>query len=213
MCGLAATIAWFRGDAAATMNYAQEQVRIAERLQTPTLLAGAYDSLGVAHLLGERYHDALELAERALRIARDSGTLLQSEAVFVANLAAAHVGVGDLDRGIACAREAVAVAHDRHTPLFECRALLFCVRALLAGGPQHLAEASDALDAAFAIVARTGACGYEPFLRVEAARLARLRGDATSVASELAEASRQFRSMGADGHAERIAALAPVPAS
>jgi class 3 adenylate cyclase/tetratricopeptide (TPR) repeat protein len=213
MCGLAATIAWFRGDAAATMNYAQEQVRIAERLQTPTLLAGAYDSLGVAYLLGERYHDALELAERALRIARDSGTLLQSEAVFVANLAAAHVGVGDLDRGIARAREAVAVAHDRHTPLFECRALLFCVRALLAGGPQHLAEASDMLDAAFAIVARTGARGYEPFLRVEAARLARLRGDATSVANELAEASRQFRSMGADGHAERIAALAPVSAS
>jgi class 3 adenylate cyclase/tetratricopeptide (TPR) repeat protein len=213
MCGVAATIAWFRGDPVATMNYAQEQVRIAERLQTPTLLAGAYDSLGVAYLLVERYHDALELAERALKIARDSGTLLQSEAVFVANLAAAYVGVGDLDRGIRAAREAVTIAHDRHTPLFECRALLFCVRALLAGGVQHIQEASEALDAAFAIVARTGASGYEPFLRVEAARLARLRGDATSGASELAEASRQFRDMGAEGHAERIASLAPVSAS
>jgi hypothetical protein len=84
---------------------------------------------------------------------------------------------------------------------------------LIAGGVQHVDEAASALDAAFVIVANTGACGYEPFLRVEAARLARLRGDATSVASELAEASRQFRSMGADGHAERIATLAPVPAS
>lgn len=213
MCGVAATVAWFRGDAAATLDYAQEQVRIAERLQTPTLLAGGYDSLGVAYLLAERYHEALELAERALRIARDSGTLLQSEAVFVANLAAAYVGVGDLDRGIERAREAVAIAHDRHTPLFECRALLFCVRALIAGGPRHLAEAADALETAFAIVERTGARGYEPFLRVEAARLARLRGDTTSVASELAEASRQFRSMGAEGHADRIAALAPVSAS
>jgi len=213
MCGVAATVAWFRGDVSATMDYAQEQVRIAERLHTPTLLAGAYDSLGVAYLLAERYHDALEMAERALKIARDSGTLLQSEAVFVANLAAAHVGVGDLDRGIACAREAVAIAHDRHTPLFECRALLVCVRALIAGGKEHTAEAADLLNTAFAIVARSGARGYEPFLRVEAARLARLRGDAGSVASELAEASRQFRSMGAAGHADKIAALGPVPAA
>jgi len=213
MCGVAATVAWFRGDASATMQYAQEQVRIAERIQTPTLLAGGYDSLGVAYLLMERYHEALELAERALKIARDSGTLLQSEAVFVANLAAAYVGVGDLDRGIRAAREAVTIAHARHTPLFECRALLYCVRALLAGGTEHVEEAADALEAAFAIVARTGASGYEPFLRVEAAKLARLRGDATSVASELAEASRQFRQMGAEGHADKIASLAPVSAS
>jgi predicted ATPase/class 3 adenylate cyclase len=213
MCGVAATVTWFRGDAMATMHYAQEQLRIAERLHTPTLLAGAYDSVGVAHLLAERYHEALEVAERALKIARESGTLLQSEAVFVANLAAAYVGVGDLDRGIRTAREAVKIAHDRHTPLFECRALLFYVRALLAGGVEHIREASDALDAAFAIVAGTGAGGYEPFLRVEAARLARLRGDPESVASELAEAARQFRSMGAEGHADRVASLTAAPAS
>jgi tetratricopeptide (TPR) repeat protein len=213
MCGLASTVAWFRGDAAATMAYAQEQVRIAERLHTPALLAGAYDSLGVAYLLAERYIEALGLAERALRIARESGTLLQSEAVFVANLAAAYVGVGNLDRGITAAREAVAIARDRHTPLFECRALLFCVRALLAGGVEHVDEASATLEAAMAIVAHTGACGYEPFLRVEAAKLARLRGDAASGDIELAEASRQFRQMGATEHADRLGSVAPVPAA
>ena len=65
----------------------------------------------------------------------------------------------------------------------------------------------------FAIVARTGATGYEPFLRVEAAHLARLRGDDASGASELAEASRQFRQMGAAGHAERLSAEPLVPAA
>jgi tetratricopeptide (TPR) repeat protein len=167
----------------------------------------------VAYFLGDRYHEALEQAERALTIARDSGTLLQSEAVFVTNLAAAYVGVGDAERGIKAAREAVQVARERHTPLFECRALLTCVRALLAGGTKHLDEAEETLRAALDIVARTGATGYEPFLRVEAARLARLRGDATSGASELAEASRQFRQMGALGHADRLADVPPVPAA
>jgi tetratricopeptide (TPR) repeat protein len=213
MSGIAVTIAWFRGDARAALDNAQDQVRIAERLQTPTLLAGAYDSMGVACFLAERYHDALEYCERSLRIARESGTLLQSEAVFVTNLAAAYVGTGDLERGIEVAREAVTIARDRHTPLFECRALLVCVRALLAGGATHLEEAAATLHDALAIVERTGAAGYEPFLRVEAARLARMRGDVASGESELAEASRQFRRMGADGHADRLGVEPLVPAA
>jgi class 3 adenylate cyclase/tetratricopeptide (TPR) repeat protein len=213
MAGVAVTIAWFRGDANAALGHSQEQVRIAERLKTPTLLAGAYDSMGVACFMSERYHDALEYSERSLRIARESGTLLQSEAVFVTNLAAACVGTGDLERGIALARDAVAIARERHTPLFECRALLVCLRALLAGGVQHADEAAATLAAAMAIVERTGATGYEPFLRVEASRLARLRGDAASGASELAEASRQFRQMGANGHAERLGIEPSVPAA
>jgi tetratricopeptide (TPR) repeat protein len=213
MAGIAVTIAWFRGDANAALSYAQEQVRIAERLQTPTLLAGAYDSMGVACFMSERYHDALEYSERSLRIARESGTLLQSEAVFVTNLAAACVGTGDLGRGIALARDAVAIARERHTPLFECRALLVCLRALLAGGAEHADEAATTLADALAIVERTGAAGYEPFLRVEASRLARLRGDAASGASELATASRQFRQMGANGHAERLGIEPSLPAA
>jgi class 3 adenylate cyclase/tetratricopeptide (TPR) repeat protein len=213
MCGLAVTVAWFRGDAGVALTYAQEQVRIAERLQTPTLLAGAYDSLGVACLLSERFHDALELTERALNVARRAGTLLQSEAVFVANLAAAYVGVGELEKGIQHAREAVTIARERHTPLFECRALLVCVRALLAGGVDHLEEAEEALASAFAIVNRTGARGYEPFLRIEAAKLARLRGDVATSVSELEKASRQFDSMGARGHAAKTRAEEPAPAA
>ena len=53
-------------------------------------------------------------------------------------------------------------------------------------------------------VERTGAAGYEPFVRVERARLAELRGDEVGRVREISAAERLFRQMGADGHVERM---------
>ncbi len=204
LVGFMVTLSWFRGDAEAAMRYAQEQVGIAARLGTPTLVASSNDSLGVAYLMNGQPHEAVAAAERALSTARESGTILQSEAVFIANLAAAYLGAGECEQAIARAREAVAVAQRRKTLLFECRALLVLARALLAGEAPRLAEAAQTLAAALAIVERSGAYGYEPFLRVELAHLARLQGDAAGGERELADAARLFRKFGANGHAERL---------
>jgi class 3 adenylate cyclase/tetratricopeptide (TPR) repeat protein len=204
LIGFMVTLAWFRGDGPTAMRYAQEQVGIATRLGTPTLVASAYDSLGVAYLMNGQPREAVGAAERALAIARETGTILQSEAVFVANLAAAYLGTGEEERAIEHASEAVAIARRRKTMLFECRALLVLARALLDGESPRLDEAAETLASALTIVVKTGAHGYEPFLRVELARLARLQGDAAGGERELADAARLFRAFGANGHAERL---------
>jgi class 3 adenylate cyclase/tetratricopeptide (TPR) repeat protein len=214
MHGFAVTLAWFLGDADEAMTHARAQVAMAEKLTTPTLISGAYDSLGVAHAMAQHWSEALQCAEHALRNARTSGTLLQSEAVFVGNLAAAHLGNGDVDKARALAREAVTIASKRSTPLFECRSRLVLARALLAGTEPDVDGASDQLDAALAIVERTGAAGYEPFVREERARVAALRGDDVGRAREASAAERLFRQMDAHGHLRRLRAnLARAAAS
>jgi class 3 adenylate cyclase/tetratricopeptide (TPR) repeat protein len=213
--GFSVTLAWFRGDVEAGLRHSREQLRIAERLTTPSLMASAWDSASVASSLAGRYEEAVALADRAVNVARTSGTLLQSESVFVANLAAACLGNGEQERAVELGREAVALARRRRTPLFEIRSLLVLARAILAplthgefsGDTTGAAEeVATVLAAAMEIVERTGARGYEPFLREELARLALLRGDAVTAGRELDEARRIFDSFGATSHADRLGA-------
>jgi hypothetical protein len=72
------------------------------------------------------------------------------------------------------------------------------------------AEAREAIEAALAeagaLVESTGIRGWQPFLHVECAELARLVGDATTRERELREAHRLFTEMGATGHVERLSA-------
>jgi tetratricopeptide (TPR) repeat protein len=197
------TLAWFTGDVEAGLQHARQQVALAEQLGTPSLISGAYDSMGVANTLAGRWVEAVSCAERALQTARTSGTLLQSEAVFASNLAAAYLGKGEVALARKSAQEAVDIARRRGTPLFECRSRLVLARALLAGEPD-VARASEVLDEAMAIVERTGARGYEPFLRVERARIAELAGDEIGCAREIAAAEKMFLHMGADAHVARL---------
>jgi len=202
--GFEVTLAWFRGDRDAGLRHAKAQVELAETRGVPGLLSGAYDSMGVAYLMNESFREAAEYGERALSIARDTGTLLQSEAVFVANVAAVRLGVGDVEMAVSMAEEAAAIAVKRGTPLFECRALLVLARALLALDEVPIEQTTKVVARALEIVERTGARGYEPFLHVEAARLARLKGEASTGDDEIACATRQFRAMGAGAHVERL---------
>jgi class 3 adenylate cyclase/tetratricopeptide (TPR) repeat protein len=202
--GFAVTLAWFTGDAGAALHHARAQVEVAETLGTPGMLSGAYDSMSVACLMNESFREAADFGERALSIARDAGTLLQSEAVFVANVAAVRLGVGDVEEAVRMAEEAVEVARKRRTPLFECRSLLVLARALLATDEVPVERTAAAIARALAIVEATGARGYEPFLHVEAARLARVKGESATGDDEIAQATQQFRAMGAGAQVDLL---------
>ena len=213
--GFGVTTAWFRGDRVAALRHAREQVRLAEEKGTPTLIASAYDSLGVGLALDGRFDEAREASGRALATAEGNQTMLQSQPVFLANSAAAELGVGNFETAIEMAREAANLARDRHTPLFECRARIVLARSLLAGTPSPAAikDADDTLSRALAIVEHTGAHGYEPFVRAERARLALLSGDDQAARSELAKARELFQSMGATAYLDSLAPSETLSAS
>jgi hypothetical protein len=102
------------------------------------------------------------------------------------------------------AEEAARIAQERRTPLFECRALLVLARALLAMDEVPVERAAEAISRALEIVEVTGARGYEPFLHVEAARLARVKGEPAVGDDEIARAAQQFRAMGAGAQVDRL---------
>ena len=205
MRGFGVTHAWFTGDGVTAWQHARAQIEFAERIASPALRAGAYDSLGVAQLLRGEWEDAVRSLETALGIARETGTFLQAEALVLANMADAYRGCGDLDRAIDVAREAVEVARTRRTRMHECRASLFLGRALVTRGDgPDLTEAEHALSDALAIVTKTEARAYEPFVRAELAALAAARDDETSRRREIAHAAALFRDIGAEGRAVQI---------
>jgi len=203
--GFGVTHAWFTGDAVTAIQHARSQVEFAERIASPAARTGAYDSLGVAHLLRGEWEEAVRCLESSLAIARETGTFLQAEALVLANMSDAYRGCGDLDRAVDVAREAVNVARTRHTRMHECRASLFLGRALVArGDAADLLEAEGALHDAMAIVNKTEARAYEPYVRAELAALAAARGDEPLKRREIAHAAALFRDIGADARAVAI---------
>ncbi len=203
--GFGVTHAWFVGDGVTAAQHARSQVEFAERIASPALRAGAYDSMGIAHLLRGEWEDSVRCLESALAIARETGTFLQAEALVLANMADAYRGCGDLDRAIDVAREAVEIARTRRTRMHECRANLFLGRALVARGKAaDLHEAERALGEAMAIVNRTEARAYEPFVRAELAALAAARGDEATRRREVAHAAALFRDIGAEARADQV---------
>jgi class 3 adenylate cyclase/tetratricopeptide (TPR) repeat protein len=204
--GFGVTHAWFLGDGVTAMQHARVQIEFAERIASPAARTGAYDSLGVAHLLRGEFEDAVQCLESSLAIARETGTFLQAEALVLANMSDAYRGCGDLDRAIDVAREAVEVARARRTRMHECRASLFLGRALVARSGDHdLVEAEQALADAMAIVNRTEARAYEPYVRAELAALAAARSDDSLRRREMAHAAALFRDIGAEARAIEVA--------
>ncbi|HEY2773885.1 MAG TPA: adenylate/guanylate cyclase domain-containing protein [Candidatus Binatia bacterium] len=205
--GFGVTHAWFTGDAVTAWQHARSQIDFAERIASPAMRAGAYDSLGIAHLLRGEWEDSVRCLEKALGIARETGTFLQAEALVLANMADAYRGWGEFDRAIVVGREAVEVARTRRTRMHECRASLLLGRALVARGEaDDLDEAERALGDALAIVERTEARAYEPYVRAELAALAAARGDESARRRETAHAAALFRDIGAESRAVEVEA-------
>jgi tetratricopeptide (TPR) repeat protein len=193
------------GEAAPAQAHAREAVDYAERAGNHSARILAYQSLGLANVLNGAWHDALEALERALTIGRER-RLLFWEGGVLAGMAAAHLGLGDRPGALALAEEAIAVSRRLGTRLWEFSALLTRIRALReTQGLQATREIDAALAEADAWLEMSGAKSYAPFLQVERAELALLRGDEASREHELREAHRLFTEIGAPIRAEQVA--------
>ncbi len=201
MYGIGVTLSWFLGEAEAALDFARKQLLLAEEVGVPTLRAGAFDSMAVALMMSERYGEALDYSKKALSTARDSGTLLQSEAVFLSNLCAAYTGIGDIENAVAVGEEAVESARNRRTPMFEIRARLYLARALMR---IDLARAEQVLKEALELIETSDARGYEPFIREELARTYHRGGDDAQCTRETEAARRLFEHNGAPTQFERV---------
>jgi tetratricopeptide (TPR) repeat protein len=193
------------GEAAPALAHGREAVDYAERTGNQSSRIYAYFLLGRANVLNETWHDALEVLGTALTITTERRLLFQEGGVLAA-MAAAHLGLGDLERALTLAEEAIAACRRRGSRIWELHALLTRARALReTRGLQAAQNIETVLAEADAWLEMSGAKSYEPFLRVERAELARLTGDDALRERELREAHRLFTEIGAPIRAAEVA--------
>ncbi|MGH7894540.1 MAG: hypothetical protein ACREQL_07720, partial [Candidatus Binatia bacterium] len=191
------------GDAPGALAHARGAMRATEA-GAEGIRQTAMMNLGRAHLMQREWRVAIDTLTASLSETRKARTGLALEAMILALLAAGHLGAGDLASARETADEAVAVARRRKTRVVEIVALLARVRVLLATDGASPAVERD-LDDATALIQATTARGYLPFVHVERARLAALRGDASASRHHAGEARRLFSEMGGPARAEQTA--------
>jgi len=170
---------------------AAEAVRIVQETgMSGIMLITALEAEALAALAAGSFDEAAQRCALALAEARERRTGLFLEAVLLAHLARARLGLGDQTGARAVAAEAIEVAHRQGAPVVEVYARL--VRGRVDASPAEL-------HAALTLAGELGAAAYEPFC-LEA--LARLDKDDAG----LAGAAARFAAVGATGHARRLQA-------
>jgi tetratricopeptide (TPR) repeat protein len=190
-----------------TLGRAQQALEYAERVQSPFTQNVAHQTMGLAHLLRGEPREAVELLELSDRFRRERQTGLYAGPAEIADLAAANLAVGEVERARALADEALAFAERGGAWMRGARVHL--VRAQILRESEGRAardEIEATLARADALIREKGARAWAPFVLEERARLAESLGDAASAGRHLRDAHRLFADLGAVGHAERLAA-------
>ena len=199
------SLARIRRDTETALVHARETMRIADKLGSPFFRANACLSFGQAHILGAQWEAARGALDEGLAIARSGHAGVETEALALAWLAGVYRGVGDMQRALALADEALAVAAERNTRLAECIACIGRARVLLRIDPVRWRDDIEAaLTRALQLVETTGAHSNEPFVYVELARLATAINDAASLQRQLHNAARLFSAIGAPARADQM---------
>jgi class 3 adenylate cyclase/tetratricopeptide (TPR) repeat protein len=190
------------GEPSDGLGHAREALEIAERLGSSFSRAMARSSLSLAHLAREEHDDALAMAEEGLEIMRETGTGLQYEAVLLRELAAARLGLDDLEGARAAAAEGAATAAAQGARVQEASCRMFLGRALL---PERLDDARAELEHALELAGEDGPV-HIPHVLLTLAELSGLEGDQRERLRQLEQARVLFEQQGATGHARRVAA-------
>jgi hypothetical protein len=148
--------------------------------------------------------DAIAAFERALQIAREQ-TGAEREAHVLGCLSAAHLGAGDAVSARSVAQEAVALARERGTRMYELCAQLALARALRAqSGASAADDVERCLDRADALVEETGSRVFAPQILEERARLEALCGRIEAARQRLVRSRDRYVEVGAHAHGRRL---------
>lgn len=199
-------LSYTRGDSVPALDRARRCLELAEKLDNDFSRCFGHYSFGNAYLTEGEPAAARESLRVSAAIARDRGTVAGLVPEILAVLAEANFRLGDLSEAVAIAREAIALGCEGGCYYFEAHAQISLVLALLAGaGPVPRAEIEAALDRAETLVATVEGRSLSPRILELRGRLADALGDARGADRALHQALEVYRTIGATGHAGRLA--------
>jgi class 3 adenylate cyclase/tetratricopeptide (TPR) repeat protein len=189
------------GDVEIARSHAADAVRIAEALGSALSRTFAYRGLVISHHMSGESQPAAAALENALKIARESRTVLWVEPYVLADLAEAYVALGRVADGRRTIAQALEIVRSRSKNAL-CHVQLARARVLLR---TEGAAASTDVAAALEEARQAGQPSYTPQIHLALADLAAVRGDAGRRQLELGEAAASAAAIGALGY-ERVAA-------
>jgi class 3 adenylate cyclase len=199
-------VACMKGDGGAALTEASRGLEAAEKLGSAYWMVWSSARMGRAHLVAEQWTESIQQLEQTLEFARNRRAGRDEEARFVVDLAEAYLGRGDLAVAEVKAADALSMARHQGARFSEALAHLTIARtAMRKRSIETQDEASANVAQAREIIEETGAKTYEPFVRVELARLARAKGDDVVCEREFREAHRLFTEIGAPIRAAEVA--------
>jgi class 3 adenylate cyclase/tetratricopeptide (TPR) repeat protein len=191
------------GDPETARSHAADAVRIAEALGSALSRTFAYRGLGISHLMSEEWQPAASALENALKIARESRTVLWVEPYVLADLAEAYVALGRVAEGLQTIERALELVRRSRSRNGVCHVRLAQARILLQ--TESAATSADVV-AALEEARQAGEPSYAPQIHLARAKLAALEGDTALRKQELQRAASTAEAIGALGYG-RIAAL------
>ncbi|MBW2414297.1 MAG: AAA family ATPase [Deltaproteobacteria bacterium] len=197
----------YRGEREAGLREAHAFVALAERTGQAWAGVVSQATLGHALLRDEQWAQARDALERALDRSRQQQLALEAEGGTLAHLAEACAQLGEPDRALAVAEEAVALTCSRGARFWEIQAQAALARVLVASGRAGDPRVGDALARAGALVEETGARALRPELAVLRAERARVAGDRSAAEAALRDALDLCNEIEAHGHAASISAV------
>jgi tetratricopeptide (TPR) repeat protein len=141
---MSAWLAYASGELEDALAHAQRYVEIAERIGDAYSRTLAWNMLGWAESWRGEWRRAVESIERAREISKDR-TSADLEPAHLAVLAESYLGLGDLERAEALAREGVTVARRRGNVPRELLGSLTLARVLLASDDPATREEIEAV--------------------------------------------------------------------
>ncbi len=202
---VSANLSNYRGRRVESLRNAQALISLAARTGSTWADPVAHATLGRALLTNGDFRGAREAFEHALDRARELQLGLESEALYVAGLAQACAGCGELDRAGRLAVEAVAVAERMGTRFWAVEARIGRARVLLGvDRPEDRTAIAESLDIATELIDDTGGEVLRPVVLELRAEQASRAGDESLARRLLAQARAAYDSIGADGHVERL---------
>ncbi len=203
-----ANLSNYRGRRVECLRDAQALVVLAARTGSSWADPVAHSTLGRALLTNADWSGAREAFDYALRRAREEQLGLESEPVYLAGLAEACAGCGELDRAHRLAGEAVAAAERAGARFWAVEARIARARVLLAkDGAREAAAIDQALGIAEEGIEETGGEVMRPVVAELRSELADASGDARQAVRLRRLAMSGYRTLAADGHEARLVAL------
>jgi len=186
-------------DSGFALPHARSACELAERAGGVYGQVWAQACLGVAHTTRQEWGSAIHALQRALSLARERRSSLDTEAWHMARLASAQLGAGDATGARASARAALDLTRRRHTRFHEIPARIELARAIVAtDGAACAADVEQHLERALSLVGEVGAFAFTPQVHRAYSELALSEDDAPRAERHAAEGRRVLEAMRED---------------